>query len=261
MPRISPRLRVKLTSCKWSLRSFIRPGTPSENPFTASRRRARQRDCRSLRCLTYIPARHPLHDPCRDTSPAEPRLHASGAQHGEPVAKVEQFVKPVRNIDDGHAGAFQILNDLKERLRFRCRKRRSWLIENQTLRSLIERPGNLHNLPAAQRELCRLRAHTAWACAEWPAPWRSDDLLLRRSSKQRRLVSSRPAKMFSLMSRLGSTRAPGGRSKFHAPRRRAASARGSACLPEEALLRRPFPPRQECASRWICPRHSRRSAH
>jgi hypothetical protein len=76
-----------------------------------------------------------------DHQPREPRLvdlrgrnrvdFPPVAEHGHPLRDLEHLRQPVRDIDDRHAGAREVADDLEQPVRLAVRKRRRRLVEEQ----------------------------------------------------------------------------------------------------------------------------------
>jgi hypothetical protein len=88
----------------------------------------------------------------RDDAVGGQRAHRFGgdmpaiADHGNGVADGFHFVELVRDIHAGHTAPLQIAHDVQQNLRFRTGERRRRFVENQQLRTLVERLGDLDQL-------------------------------------------------------------------------------------------------------------------
>jgi hypothetical protein len=84
---------------------------------------------------------------------AHERLHeAAVAQDGDAIAQAEHVGQPVRHVDDRHAGARQVAEDVEQMVSFRRRQRRRRLVEREQAAVERERAGDLEQLAMRDRQ-------------------------------------------------------------------------------------------------------------
>ena len=122
-------------------------------------------------------------------------------KNGHPVAEAKDFGQPVRDAQDRHAPASQIVQHAKQVVGFGRRQRGRWLVEHEHATIERERARDLHELAVGRRQVLHRRLGRERRAAA-PEDRASEAACLVRAAPRHGL-SSRPAKMLPATVRFG----------------------------------------------------------
>ena len=79
--------------------------------------------------------------------------HGAIAQHYGVVGNLQRFFQMVGDVDDGHAAAGEVADNLEQHLHLGSAERGSWLVHDQNARIHRQRAGNFDDLLLTQTQL------------------------------------------------------------------------------------------------------------
>ena len=129
---------------------------PASKPSTATTGSERAAILPLREEIARVATDHQPHQPGRiDAGQRLVRRARAVLQHGHVVAERQHLVQAMRDVEDGGAFLAQTLQQALQRLRLMRGERGGRLVEDEHARLAIERLGDLHHLPPAERKARR----------------------------------------------------------------------------------------------------------